>query len=88
MFHTFVKQKFNSKLKIPLDIKSVKQNIIKMEQKPANNGWIHQDWMFSSIVMEISEEDFIAPRHLWWPTQECGKLINHNYDFMSVMAQD
>lgn len=59
-----------------------------MEQKPANNGWIHQDWMFSSIVMEISEEDFIAPRHLWWQTQECGKLINHDYDIMSVMAQD
>lgn len=38
MFHTFVKQKFNYKLKIPLDIKSVKQNIIKMEQKPVNNG--------------------------------------------------
>lgn len=38
MFHTFVKQKFNSKLKIPLDIKSVKQKIIKMEQKQVNNG--------------------------------------------------
>lgn len=38
MFHTFVKQKFNYKLKISLDIKSVKQNIIKMEQKPVNNG--------------------------------------------------
>lgn len=29
--------------------------------------------------MEISEEEvIIAPRHLGWPPQECGKLINHD----------